>query len=86
MGEICLDNIMTYIGILSFVGLLVQFMVVSPIKGSLAAINKSIEGLQVDIKELTLAMNEHRERLALVEQMADNLHTWVERYENSKAK
>lgn len=86
MENICAENIMVYIGIISFIWALTQITVVGPINKSLSAINKSIEALQVEVKEISTAMSEQRQRLALIEHKTDNLHEWVDRYEKKHDK
>lgn len=81
---VTVENIGAYIGMMVFVGAVIQFMVVMPINKNLEKLEVTIRNLQLDIKELSSVMNEHRERIAIVEQKTDALHCRLDHYENNK--
>ena len=81
---VTVENIGSYIGMMVFVGAIIQFMVVMPINKSLEKLEVTIRNLQMDIKDLSAIMNEHRERIAIVEQKTDALHCRIDRCENDK--
>ena len=81
---VTVENIGAYIGMMVFVGAVIQFMVVMPINKNLEKLEVTIRNLQLDIKELSSVMNEHRERIAIVEQKTASLHCRLDHYENNK--
>lgn len=81
---VTVENIGAYIGMMVFVGAVVQFMVVMPINKNLEKLEVTIRNLQLDIKELSSVMNEHLERIVIVEQRTDALHCRLDHYENNK--
>lgn len=76
---ISLENIMVYLGIISFTAGAINYLIVKPLSKSIAALQASIDRLDNRLSILDGMIDADRERIAVVEQSARQAHKRIDR-------
>lgn len=76
---ITLENITVYIAILSFGCMLVNYLIISPLRVSIIALQTSIDRLDARLGILDEKMEQNKERLICVEASAKQAHKRIDR-------
>ena len=76
--NITLDNVTVYIAIVTFTGGILRYVVISPLKDSIAGLQKALEKLEKSLAILDEKMDSQRERIALVEASTRSAHKRID--------
>ncbi|MEA5034050.1 hypothetical protein [Cloacibacillus evryensis] len=71
---VTLENITTYLAIVTFTGGAVKFLIVNPLRTSIMALQASIDRLENQLLVLDGKMDKNKERLVMVEASAKQAH------------
>lgn len=76
--NITLENVTVYIAIVTFTGWILRYVVISPLKDSIAGLQKALEKLEKSLAILDEKMDSQRERIALVEASTRSAHKRID--------
>ena len=76
--NITLENVTVYITIIAFTGGILRCVVISPLKDSIAGLQKALEKLEKSLAILDEKMDSQRERIALVEASTRSAHKRID--------
>ena len=76
--NITLENVTVYIAIIAFTGGILRYVVISPLKDSIAGLQKALEKLEKSLAVLDEKMGSQRERIALVEASTRSAHKRID--------
>ena len=76
--NITLENVTVYIAIVTFTGGVLRCVVISPLKDSIAGLQKALEKLEKSLAILDEKMDSQRERIALLEASTRSAHKRID--------
>ena len=76
--NITLENVTVYIAIVTFTGGILRCVIISPLKDSIAGLQKALEKLEKSLAILDEKMDSQRERIALLEASTRSAHKRID--------
>lgn len=76
---ISIENIMVYLGIISFAAGMINYIIIKPLSKSISALQAAIDRLDNRLSILDSKIDADRERIAVVEQSAKQAHKRIDR-------
>ena len=76
--NITLENVTVYIAIVTFTGGILRCVIISPLKDSIAGLQKALEKLEKSLAILDEKMDSQRERIALLEASTWSAHKRID--------
>ncbi|MEG1774006.1 MAG: hypothetical protein RR320_04040 [Oscillospiraceae bacterium] len=76
---ISIENIMIYLGIISFASGMINYIIIKPLSKSISALQAAIDRLDNRLSILDNKIDADRERIAVVEQSAKQAHKRIDR-------